>query len=243
MYIDFHTHIIPEIDDGAKDVEMSLAMLCCAQDHGAETVILTPHISSTEDFDEFLKKREEKVALLRDAMKKEWYPYPEILTGAEVLLDGALSERENVSSLCIEDTELLLLELPYAGWTSWYNNEIYNIMSRHNVTPVMAHIERYIDTPKDLKKLSNLISFGVKFQINASSFLSFRKRRVIRAMAAEGMISAIASDSHNMSRRSPDITRALSLFKRNFGDEFIDYLYDKSTDLLEKYRIKEYTSK
>lgn len=236
MYIDFHTHIIPEIDDGAKDVEMSLEMLRCAQENGAETVILTPHISSAENFDEFLKKRTQKLGLLKKAMKKEWYPYPEILTGAEVLLDSALSEKKNVSSLCIEGTELLLLELPYAGWTSWYNNEIYNIMTRHNVTPVMAHIERYVDSPKDLKKLSNLVSFGVKFQINASSFLSFRKRSVIRAMAAEGMISAIASDCHNLSRRSPDITRALRAFKRKFGDDFIDYLYDKSTNLLEAHK-------
>lgn len=238
MYIDFHTHIIPEIDDGAKDIDMSLAMLCCAQEAGAETVILTPHISSTENIGKFLKKRDKQVGILKDAMKKEWYPYPEILTGAEVLLDGALSEQKNVSSLCIEGTELILLELPYAPWNSWYNNEIYNLISKHNVTPVMAHIERYLKSPKDIAKLSTLVSFGVKFQVNASSFLSFSGRRVIRALAAEGMISAIGSDCHNMSRRSPDIKRALAAFERNFGDEFIDYMYKKSSDLLEHHRVK-----
>lgn len=238
MYIDFHTHIIPEIDDGAKDVEMSLDMLSCAQGCGAETVIFTPHVSSMADFGKFIKLRKEKVTALKKAVKNNWFPCPDILLGAEVAMDGSLSERKNVSSLCIEGTDLLLLELPYTSWSSWYNNEVYNLISKHNVTPVMAHIERYLKTPEDLAKLSTLVSFGVKFQVNAGSFLSFSGRRIIRALAAEGLISAIGSDCHNMSRRSPDISRALSAFSRKFGDDFLDYLYNKTSDLLESHRVK-----
>lgn len=238
MYIDFHTHIIPDIDDGAKDVEMSLAMLECAQICGAETIIFTPHVSASADFDEFARMRSQRIDALKDAMKKEWYPYPDILAGAEVALDGALSERNDISSLCIEGTELLLLELPYTSWTSWYNNEIYNIISNHNVTPVMAHIERYLNGPKDLKKLSTLVSFGVKFQVNATSFLTFSGRRIIRELAAEGLVSAIGSDCHNMSRRSPDITRALRAFDRKFGEDFLNHIYNKTTRLLEDCKIK-----
>ncbi len=238
MYIDFHTHIIPEIDDGAKDVEMSLNMLSCAQGCGAETVILTPHVSSSADFKKFIKLRKEKVTALKKAIKDNWFPCPDILLGAEVALDGSLSERKNVSSLCIEGTDLLLLELPYTSWGSWYNNEIYNLISKHNVTPVMAHIERYLKGPKDLVKLSTLVSFGVKFQVNAGSFMTFSGRRIIRALAAEGLISAIGSDCHNMQRRSPDISRALSAFERKFGDEFLDHLYNKTSNLLESHKIK-----
>lgn len=242
MYIDFHTHIIPEIDDGAKDIEMSCEMLACAQASGAETVIFTPHVSSMADFDAFLKKRSKKIAALNNAIKKDWFPCPYMLSGAEVLLDSALSEREDVSSLCIEGTDLLLLELPYTSWNSWYNNEIYNLMSKHNITPVMAHIERYLKGPGDIKKLSSLISFGVKFQVNAGSFMSFSGRRIIRSLAAEGLISAIGSDCHNMSGRSPDIKRALSAFERKFGEEFLEYLYNKSSELLENHKLKKYTN-
>lgn len=238
MYIDFHTHILPDMDDGARDIQESLDMLSCAEQCGAETVVFTPHVSSGADFHEFIKKRKIRADRLTRAIKKEWFPCPEVLLGAEVSLDGSLAERDGVSVLCVEGTDLLLLELPYTSWNSWYNNEIYNLMSKHNVTPVMAHIERYLKSPKDIPKLSSLVSFGVKFQVNAGSFMSFRGRKIIRALAAEGLISFIGSDCHNMSGRSPDITKAIKAFKRKFGEEFVDFLYDKSADMLESHKIK-----
>ncbi len=238
MYIDFHTHILPDMDDGARDIQESLDMLSCAEQCGAETVVFTPHVSSGADFHEFIKKRKIRADRLTRAIKKEWFPCPEVLLGAEVSLDESLAERDGVSALCVEGTDLLLLELPYTSWNSWYNNEIYNLMSKHNVTPVMAHIERYLKSPKDIARLSTLVSFGVKFQVNAGSFMSFRGRKIIRALAAEGLISFIGSDCHNMSGRSPDITKAIKAFKRKFGEEFVDFLYDKSADMLESHKIK-----
>lgn len=238
MYIDFHSHILPGIDDGATSVEMSLEMLKIAQENDAEIVALTPHVDASSNFTEFLHVRNEKYAELCSAIKKENLSVPELLIGAEVLLDSSLAEKEDVRLLCLEGTELLLIELPYVPWNSWYNREIYNIISKHNVMPVMAHIERYIKTPGDIKKLDPLISLGVKFQINASSFMSFSGRRVIRELAADGLISAIASDAHNLSGRSPDISKPLDKMAKKFGPEFIDYLYEKTYSLLSNYRIK-----
>ena len=238
MYIDFHTHMLPGIDDGAKDVDMSVIMLESAAECGAETVILTPHVNSSADFGEFLRARDKSFNKLKKAIKTGSGYMPELLLGAEVLLDGPLSEKDDVCSLCIDGTELLLLELPYTPWSSWYNHEIYNIISKHNVTPVMAHIERYLKNPKDIKKLDTLISFGVKFQINVSSFLSFSGRRIIRELAAEGLISAIGSDAHNLTNRPADITKALNAFRRKFGDDFIDHIYNKTIKLIDTHAIK-----
>ena len=238
MYIDFHTHILPGIDDGAKDMQTALAMLGVAFECGAEAVVLTPHISSDDDIEKFLVARDEKISLLKNTIKKNRHVFPDIMVGAEVALDSALSERKNVRSLCIEGTELILLELPYTSWNSWYNSEIYDLMSKHDVTPVMAHIERYIKSPKDIDKLSTLISLGVKFQVNASSFLTFSGRRVIRELAAEGLVSVIGSDCHNLARRSPDISRALRAFDKKFGEDFIEHIYNKTANLIEKYEIK-----
>lgn len=234
MYIDFHTHILPDIDDGSKSVEMSVQMLRLSQISGAKTVILTPHVNASSDFDAFLDKRNEKYAQLLSALENE-DGLPELLCGAEVLLDSSLSEKENVRSLCIEGTELLLLELPYTNWNSWYSREIYNIMKNHNVTPVMAHIERYLQSPKDISKLDNLASLGAKFQINASSFLSFSGRRIIRELAASGLIWAIGSDAHNLSFRSPNIKKALNKFSHKFGEDFIEYIYEKTSSLIKEY--------
>lgn len=238
MYIDFHTHILPEFDDGSKSMEMSLEMLSIADKNDAETLILTPHVKASSDFDKFLCMRNERYDELRTKIKKNNMSCPKLLLGAEVLLDGSLAEKENVRSLCIEGTELLLLELPYTQWNSWYNHEIYDIISKHEIIPVMAHIERYLTSPKDLKKLEPLVSFGVKFQVNAQSFLTFSGRRIIRELAANGLISAIASDAHNLSHRSPDIRKAMRAFSRKFGEDFIEFMYHKTATLLENYSCK-----
>lgn len=231
MYIDFHTHIIPKIDDGAKDIDMSLAMLKSARESGAEKVILTPHYSTHADIGEFFSLRNKRVRELKEAMLVS-DEYPEILAGAEVELDGNLSEATDISPLLIEGTDVLLLELPYTSWSSWYNNEIYNIIVNHNVTPVMAHIERYLESPKDIDKLSTLVSFGVKFQVNASSILSFSSRRIIKVLAKEGLIYAIGSDCHNMTSRTPDIKKAINLMDKKLGDDFSDFIYERTNQLL-----------
>lgn len=237
MYIDFHTHIIPGIDDGAHDVNESIKMLLAAKESGAQTVVLTPHVNSSANYEEFVRVRKEAFDSLKDAMNACDAPLPETLLGAEVLLDDDLSEKEDISPLLIEGTDLLLLELPYTSWNSWFNREIYNIIAKHEVTPVMAHIERYLNTPKDVNRLNTLVSFGVKFQINASSFLSFSGRRIIRELAAEGLIWAIGSDCHNTTRRTADIKRALSAFDKKFGPDFINHIHNKTLRLLEENKL------
>lgn len=238
MYIDFHTHILPGIDDGAKDIQMSEEMLSVAKGCGAKTVILTPHVDVSSDFDKFLSVRNEKYNALRETVDKNPESFPRLLCGAEVLLDTSLSECENVRSLCIENTELLLLELPYTNWNSWYSHEVHYIMKNHGVIPVFAHIERYLNSVNDIKKLEPLISLGAKFQVNASSFLSFSKRRIIRELASSDLISAIASDAHNLTYRSPDIAKALRALKKKIGPDFVDYIYQKTSNLLTNYSCK-----
>lgn len=234
MYIDFHTHIIPKIDDGAKDMDMALAMLRTARKNGAEKVILTPHYSTHADIGEFFSLREKRVNRLKAAMQENPEDFPEILAGVEVALDGSLSEVSDISPLLIEGTDLILLELPYMSWSHWYNNEIYNIIATHNVTPVMAHIERYLDSPNDLAKLAGLVSFGVKFQVNAPSFLTRSGKKIIKALSETGLISAIGSDCHNLDTRSPDIEKALALMDKKLGHGFSDFIYERTQELLNK---------
>ena len=231
-YIDFHTHILPEIDDGAKSVSESIEMLKVAKLSGAETVILTPHYDAEVSISEFIKKRDEKLYLLQNEMKASGGDFPKIRVGAEVYINTSLSEMPDLKKLCITDTNLLLLELPYTSWNVWHYKEVFNISQNHDVVPVMAHIERYLSGPKDLKKLEPLIDIGAQFQINAESFLSIFGKKIIRELAAEGLICAFASDCHNLLDRSPDISRALKVFAKKFDDSFIEYIYERSSNLL-----------
>ncbi|MDO4426075.1 MAG: hypothetical protein Q4D17_09960, partial [Planctomycetia bacterium] len=114
----------------------------------------------------------------------------------------------------------------------------YRVIAERNLSPVMAHIERYLKRPKDIEKIDKLISIGARFQINAEPFLTFSGKRIIRTLAAEGLISAIGSDCHSLRRRSPDISYAMEVFAKKFGDAFIDYLYNKSEKLLSEHSNK-----
>ena len=236
-YIDFHTHILPEMDDGAKTVADSLAMLKTAYECGAETVILTPHYHTSMPISEFCSKRDKQLSVLKKAMKEDGGKFPKILCGAEVLMDGNLSEKPDLKKLCIQGTDLILLELPGVHWNDWHFHEIYRIIAENNLSPVMAHIERYLRGPQSLFKIDKLISIGARFQVNAESFLTFSGRRIIRALAAEGLICAIGSDCHDTKRRSPNTARALRAFANKFGDPFIDYLYNKTEKLLSEHSI------
>ena len=236
-YIDFHTHILPEMDDGAETIEDALSMLKAAKESGAETVILTPHYQYGMPVSDFCNRRREKLSLLKAAMRKDGGSFPNLLVGAEVLIDGALSDLPDLSRLCIEGTDLILLELPYSHWNDWHFQEVYRIIAERNLSPVMAHIERYLKKAEDIAKIDKLISIGARFQINAQPFLTFSGKRVIRTLAAEGLISAIGSDCHDMKHRSPDITRATNVFAKKFGDPFFDYLYNKTSKLLSEHSI------
>lgn len=231
-YIDFHTHITPETDDGAKSVDEAVEMLKTAYVSGAQTVILTPHYRARESIADFCTRRNGKIATLRNAMKKSGGAFPALRIGAEVPLSDELADNGDLKKLCIDGTDLLLTELPFPTWNRWHVQEIHSMIVKQNITPVMAHIERYLKKPQDIEKLDPLISVGVKFQVNASSFLTFSGKRVIKALAREGLICAIGSDCHNMTTRSPDIDRAVTSMARCFGDVFISDLFKSSAQLL-----------
>lgn len=231
-YIDFHTHILPEMDDGAKSVGESLEMLKAAHLSGAQTVLLTPHFLTREPVPDFCARRNSKYALLKKAMEEDGGTFPTLLCGAEVPLYGGLSENNDLEKLCIEGTDLLLLELPFPAWNKWHIQEVYNIIAKQDVTPVMAHIERYLNKPKEIEKLDQFISVGAKFQMNAPSFLTFSGKRIIKALAREGLICAIGSDCHNLTSRPADISHAMSLMTKHLGGSVLREIFEKSKQLL-----------
>ena len=89
MWVDFHSHILPRMDDGSPDVETSLQMLRSLRDQGVERVALTPHYyAHRSSVERFLKKRDDAYQQLLEAIGDE--PMPELLLGAEVALDYEL---------------------------------------------------------------------------------------------------------------------------------------------------------
>lgn len=205
--IDFHSHVLPGMDDGSKSVEESLAMLEVSAGQGISYMAATSHFYPMENSPErFLARRAAAAERLRCA----WKPgLPELLLGAEVYFFEGMSGVQELDALRLEGTELLMVEMPFSPWTERMVKELLAVHERRGITVMLAHIERYFRyQPKGI--WDDLRDRGILMQSNAEFFLSWRTKRKACRMLAEGKIHLLGSDSHNMSARPPRLGEALS---------------------------------
>lgn len=221
--IDFHSHILPKMDDGSRSAEESLSMLRELSGQGIETVIATPHFNANdESVFSFLERRLASYDILRES---EEMSIPDIKLGAEVRYYEGISRLERIEDLCVEGTNLLLLEMPFTRWTEYIIKELTDISCSGKVVIVLAHIDRYLRFQK-WNVFETLLQNGVLMQVNAS-FINgaFTKRKAIRLLKS-GAMHFIGSDCHNMTDRAPDIGRAYGFIKHKLGTDFLSEFVD-----------------
>ena len=206
--IDFHSHILPGIDDGSRDLEESIRLLDASAEQSVDTIIATPHFYANRTSpDKFLRKRNEVAKYLFCSLKKE---HPRILLGAEVYFFEGIHRSEAIKELRIADTPLLLLEMPFSKWSDHMIDEVLLFNEERDVRIVLAHIER---SAKYQKKgvLEEMIRHGVLLQSNAEFFISRKTRRKALKMLNDGMIHFLGSDCHNSDSRPQNIGEAYEL--------------------------------
>lgn len=219
--IDFHSHILPAVDDGSSSVEESLEMLGALREQGIDTVFATPHFYATNDSPEaFIKKRAEAYEKLCGAMPPN---YPKILLGAEVMYFSGISRVKELSSLCLEGTKLILLEMPTSKWSDYTVNELVDLACAGNVTVMLAHVERYM-AYQSAAVFERLCGEGILMQVNASFFIGRLTRRKALKMLKKGDIHALGSDCHNMTSRPPRLEQAIEIIADRCGNDVISEL-------------------
>ena len=222
--IDFHTHILPMIDDGSQSIEQSLDMLKTLKKQGVETVVLTPHYYPDEQkLDEFLVIRDKQYKKLCEVAKGT--EYPKLRIGAEVMLDYELSNIKDIDRLCIEGTNFLLLEMPYTLWSSNHINCINQILAEYNIVPVIAHIDRYLKLHNP-KLIDEILDMEVLIQCNADSIINLKTRWTMLRMLNHGRVHFIGSDCHNTTTRKPNMDKAMKVLKRFAPSKYHEFLND-----------------
>ncbi len=199
--IDFHTHILPGIDDGSKNARQSLEMLRMEQKMGIDTVFLTPHFYASQNSPEvFLNRREEAWQKLQAEMEEN---LPQLLLGAEVQYYESIGYAENLKSLCVQGTNLLLLEMPFNRWDDRMVRTVLDLNGTDGMQIVLAHIDRYLKFVKedvwDLFQRS-----GILMQLNASAFSGLLHRRKAVSLMRSGTVQFLGSDCHNLDSRKPN---------------------------------------
>lgn len=205
MIVDFHTHILPGMDDGSADPAESAAMLAEEARQGVDLVVLTPHFYATENSPrQFLARRSAAYQRLMQVIRPE---FPQLRLGAEVQYFEGMSRAESLDALRVEGTPLLLLEMPFSNWSGRTVSEVLELNDRQGMQVVLAHVERYLSMQRE-EVWRTFAENGVLMQASASAFRSWGKRRKIRSMMRDGMIQFFGSDCHNMDDRPPNLNAA-----------------------------------
>ncbi len=230
--IDLHTHILPDMDDGAPDVETAVAMLRMEKEQGVDAVALTPHFyRNREDISDFLSRRSVALEKLKSHISDE-DDLPRLIIGAEVAWTAGIEDLPDLRSLCYENSEYLLIELPSAPWTDDLFRRLYNLMSRTAITPVIAHVERYFNCQKK-SQMVELLEMGLPLQVSAAPILSLLYRgKAIKLLKEYDAL--LISDCHNCTTRSPNIGTALSVLERKLSKKTAEEIAQRTDLLLEE---------
>lgn len=228
--IDMHCHILPGVDDGARDVETSLAMLEASRAQGVQYMVATPHFYATRDrVDTFLDRRREAWETLKSRMGAD---YPGIVLGAEVAFFRGISRAERLEALRIEGTDCLLLEMPFRPWSEDDVDEVSEILEKRGYTIILAHIERYLAMRGNADYIGNLLELPVLAQINAESLLDWRQRGKLIKMVRNGQVHLLGSDCHGIHHRPPNLGEGREILRKKTGTEYLDRIDRRSEELL-----------
>ena len=196
LVVDLHSHLIPNIDDGAQDIEESLRLLSGLQSLGYTKVITTPHImidaygntkTSVLKGLETLQNRAQKEGIILS-----------IAAAAEYYLDEGLLPLIKKKELLLINNTYLLFETSYNHRPKQLEETIFEILAS-GYTPLLAHPERY-NYIKNVDEYHALKEIGAHFQVNINSFNGYygsHAKEYAHALSQHGLIDFLGSDTHH----------------------------------------------
>ncbi len=235
MYIDIHSHIIPEVDDGACNMEESLQLLQDMVAQGITSLIATPHFYAEDNHLTPLQHSRVisgQLAMLNE--KGSALGLPKVRLGHEVHYFNGISTCEEVLHLCFKGSKYFLLELPYAHIGSNVVNDIVDFSLNFGVKPILAHIERYARHDVFCDLLGVIKEGFAEAQLNCDSVIDKRMRKISFDLINQGYISYLATDAHNTFDRPPRFSEAMDIITKKLGRSEAERLTHNAERLFEE---------
>lgn len=215
ILIDMHTHILPHIDDGASNLSEAQNMIETLYNQNTITAVCTPHFNPvTTTIEQFAMKRNEASNLIKDSKIK-------LIQGSETVLHDYLFYYSDLNELCIENTNYILIELPFIKkWPKTIYSLIKRLIMYFDIIPIIAHIERYPPTMKNKKNIQRLRDLGCIIQVNTTTVLNERNNKRVLNYIKENYVDVLGSDCHNMTLRTPILKEAYEKIEKELGEEY-----------------------
>lgn len=220
--IDIHSHILPDIDDGAQNMEESLRMLRIAARQGTRAVIATPHCSM-----KFRNENPERIRqqcrFLESRIQKELKKKFRVYAGQEIFYEESVVDRlEKGLLLTMADSPYVLIEFHPSTAYSVIYNAVRNL-TYAGYWPIIAHVERYVSV-RESGRVEELREIGAALQMN------YRRiggkwyedtTRWCRKMLKEQQIQYLGTDMHNTKERGPDTLDAEEWMMKRLDEDYI----------------------
>lgn len=224
---DIHNHILWGVDDGSRDLDMSIRMLRMAVDSGTTDIILTPH-NKPNRRNIYTSEINDMIAQLREVCQKEgidinFYP------GNEIYYRTDAGDRIDIGkATTMAGSHYVLLEFsPLDDWS--YIRKGAEDMLLRGYYPIIAHVERYMNVVSSMDRVKELCDKGCYLQVNAGSIMGdfgFGAKRFTRKLLKENLISFIASDSHEDKRRTPDMSKCIAFVVKKCGEDTAQRIFE-----------------
>ncbi len=225
--IDIHNHMLPAVDDGAKNSEIALAMLEEAQSQGVEHLVLTPHlyeadiIKSTQDWKQ---KVTQGATVLRELISENELAV-KVTVAAEVRYQDMLPIILDELDVLIGG-KYLLLEFSFHNVPNNLERIIYDI-TRRGITPIIAHPERIKPWQREPQRLEELINMGCPTQLDIGSILGKlgpNSQKLANFLLERDAVHLAGSDSHNLDSRPVFTKPGYEWLVNEFGTDYANLL-------------------
>jgi len=233
---DLHSHILYDIDDGARSLEESLEILKKAFNNGVTDIVLTPHYIKDSMYDVNNQEKIKKLKKLQEELKRNKIDI-NLYLGNEVYVDDEIVELiENDYIKTINDSRYVLIELPLNSKYSMLEEVLFKLKKK-NLVPIIAHPERYICYYNDYDFFDNLIKSGCLFQCNIGSLYGYygtKSKRMLKGFLKRRMVHFFGSDIHHAASDIYEKDIRKTLFKILKDEEKVDRLLNKNIELVLK---------
>ncbi len=220
--IDIHTHILPEVDDGARSWEMAVAMCRAAAKDGIEHMVATPHAD-----DQYYYERQ-VFAMLLDELGQRIGPRPGLSLGCDFHLsyDNVQTLREEPERFVIGAGGYLLVELSDFAVPPSVTDTLVDILQR-GLTPIITHPERNPILQRKPARVLDWVRMGCAVQVTAAAMTGRWGRRgsqVAHFLLQHDAVHILATDCHNLEGRPPVLSAGRDAVAKTYGQDVADAL-------------------